>query len=204
MDSYWGNIFHRDEAQQEMHVLLKQIPLFTSLDRRELAAIERLLYRREYAVGEDVFRQGAPGAGMYIVERGSVEIIYQPAGQVLAQLGEGEFFGEIALLNETPRSATARARTPATLLCIFRPDLLSLVERSPRLGVKVLLSLAQIAGHRLVALSDDVQALRDELAALHGGRPEAAWAPAPAGPAPPSQTDRPGGLDNGAPEDSLD
>ncbi len=163
MNSFWGNIFKRED-QQDMYVLLKKVPIFEKMSRRELGAIERIMYRREYRSGEVIFRQGEPGVGMYVVQHGAVSIVFEPTGEVLAELRDGDFFGEIALLNETPRSATAQARTECTLWGLFQPELLDLLGRDPRLGVKLLLPLAQIAGQRLIGSDRQVEALRRELA----------------------------------------
>ena len=163
MDSFWGNIFKRQD-QQDIYTLLKKVPLFGAMNRREMDAVERIMHRRDYRADEVIFRQGEPGVGMYVVQHGLVEIIYEPSGQVLAELRDGDFFGEIALLNETPRSATATATTACTLWGLFQPDLLDLLERDPRLGVKLLLPLAQIAGQRLIRADAQMQALREELA----------------------------------------
>jgi CRP-like cAMP-binding protein len=69
----------------------------------------------------------------------------------------------MALLNETPRSATAVARTDAVLYGLFRPDLLGLVERDPSLGVQVLLRMARVLSERLVQTNDTVRELRERL-----------------------------------------
>jgi CRP-like cAMP-binding protein len=159
--SLWENIFRRESGkEQELHELLGRIPLFERLNRRELQYVARMLYRRRYDAGECIFRQGDIGIGMYVIERGCVEVIYEPTTQLLTELREGDFFGEVALLNETRRSATARARTDTTLLCMLEPDLQALGERSPRLGFKVLLSLARIAGRRLIEISDEYEEMR--------------------------------------------
>ena len=150
MDTFWGNIFRRRAAPDDPLTVLGHIPIFASLSRRQLQAVERILHRRTYSQGEEVFRQGDPGVGMYIVVRGRVLISQDPGAVVLAELGEGDFFGEIALLNETPRSATATALQNTTLFGFFQPDLISILERQPRIGVAVLRSLAEIAGERLV------------------------------------------------------
>ncbi|MFQ5568304.1 MAG: cyclic nucleotide-binding domain-containing protein [Rhodothermales bacterium] len=163
MDSFWGNIFKREAQQHNTRTLLKNTPIFESMNRRELAAVERIMYRREYRAGEVIFQQGEPGLGMYIVQRGTVSIVYEPTGQLLTELGEGDFFGEIALLNETLRSATARAKTACTLWGLFQPELLDLLKRNPRLGVKLLLPLARIAGQRLVRADQQMQSLREEV-----------------------------------------
>ncbi len=162
MDSFWGNIFKRED-QQDTYALLKKVPIFEKMSRRELDAVERIMYRREYRSGDVIFRQGEPGVGMYVVQHGTVSIVFEPSGEVLAELRDGDFFGEIALLNETPRSATAQARTDCTLWGLFQPELLDLLGRDPRLGVKLLLPLAQIAGQRLIRTDVHLQALREEL-----------------------------------------
>ncbi len=161
MRSLWENIFRREGRQeQELHELLVRIPLFERLNRRELRTVARMLYRRHYEAGEYIFRQGDVGIGMFIIERGSVAIIYEPAAQLLTELRDGDFFGEVALLNETRRSAAAQAQSATTLLCMLEPDLEDLGKRSPRIGFKVLLSLSRIAGRRLIAISDEYEELR--------------------------------------------
>ncbi len=162
MDSFWGNIFKRED-QQDTYALLKKVPIFEKMSRRELGAVERIMYRREYRSGDVIFRQGEPGVGMYVVQHGTVSIVFEPGGEVLAELRDGDFFGEIALLNETPRSATAQAKTDCALWGLFQPELLDLLGRDPRLGVKLLLPLAQIAGQRLIRTDEHLQALREEL-----------------------------------------
>ena len=163
MDSLWGNFFRR-EIQQDTHDLLKRIPIFEKMDRRELTSIERIMHKRHYSAQEIVFRQGEPGVGMYVVQSGEVAIVYEPKAQVLAELRDGDFFGEVALLNETPRSATARALTDCTLWGLSRPDLLDVLARNPRLGVKLLLPLAQITGQRLIRADEQMHELREALA----------------------------------------
>lgn len=180
MQSLWKSLVGGPRVTEDD--LLSAIPLFEDLAPRELDAVQRLLHRRDYVAGESVFAQGEPGLGMYIIVRGAVSIQSEPSGRELVELTDGDFFGEIALLNEVIRSATARAKTDCTLLSLFQPDLLGLLDRNPRLGVKVLLALARLVGLRLVEVSDEVDglckerdALRAELDALRAqqdaGRP---------------------------------
>lgn len=177
MRSLWANIFGRGSREErELRELLGRIPLFERLNRRELQAVARILYRRGYDAGEYIFRQGDTGIGMYIIEHGSVAIIYEPTEQLLTELGDGDFFGEVALLNETRRSAAARAETETTLLCMLEPDLEDLGERNPRIGVKVLRSLARIAGQRLIAVSDEYEEMRLRVERQGGPAPDTAEA----------------------------
>lgn len=147
-------------AEEGEEDVLRNIPLFDDLSRRDIAVLQRLLHRREYVAGESVFTQGEPGLGMYIIAKGVVSIQNEPSGRELVQLNDGDFFGEIALLNEVIRSATARAKSDCLLLCLFQPDLLGLLDRNPRLGVKILLSLSRLVGIRLVEVSDELETMR--------------------------------------------
>ena len=162
MSGFWSNIFSKLEAKSSIAELLKAIPVFADLNANEIRDVERILYRRTYAPGEVIFNQGDPGVGMYIVGEGEVEIRTEPENDVLTTLGEGAFFGEVSLLNEVPRSATARAHSPCVLWGFFRPELMDLIERKPRLGVKILLHLAQITGRRLVAVDVELRDLRSQ------------------------------------------
>jgi CRP-like cAMP-binding protein len=165
VDSFWGNIF-RQSDEEPVHALLRDIPLFDGLSAGELADVAAILHRREYDAGEVLFRQGNPGVGMYIVREGAVEILDETTGDTLAELSDGDFFGEMALLNETPRSATAVARADSVLYGLFRPDLLGLVERDPSLGVQVLLRMSRVISERLVHTNDTVRELRARLQEL--------------------------------------
>ena len=165
MTSLWASLLRRPSGDPEDD-LLSAIPLFEDLTPREIDAVQRLLHRRDYVAGESVFVQGEPGLGMYIISRGAVSIQSEPSGRELVELSDGDFFGEIALLNEVIRTATARAKTDCTLLSLFQPDLLGLLERNPRLGVKVLLSLARLVGMRLVEVGAESEAHVRECDAL--------------------------------------
>jgi CRP-like cAMP-binding protein len=162
LDSFWGNIF-RQTDEESVYTLLREIPLFDDLPRGELSKVKAILHRREYDPGEVLFHQGNPGVGMYIIQEGTVEIVDETTEDTLAELTDGDFFGELALLNETPRSATAVPRTESVLYGLFRPDLLGLVERDPSLGVQILLRMAQVISERLVQTNETVRALRERL-----------------------------------------
>ena len=172
MQSLWKSLLGGPGASE--NDVLQTIPLFEELSSRELDAVRRLLHRREYVAGESIFVQGEPGLGMSIIERGAVSIQSEPSGRELVELTDGDFFGEIALLNEVIRTATARAKTDCTLLSLFQPDLLALLDRNSRLGVKVLLALARLVGLRLVEVSDEVEDLTRECEQLRARLGDAA------------------------------
>ena len=170
MTTTWARIFgyKSDHKQEDVSTidLLARVPLFEDLSRRELAAVERILHRRHYIRGEMIFRQGERGMGMYIVQQGRVAITSEPENHELFELKDGDFFGEVALLDESPRSATATAKTDCSVFGFFQPDLFGLIARDSRLGVKIVLRVARLVGQRLRQANDRGQALTLELEAL--------------------------------------
>jgi CRP/FNR family cyclic AMP-dependent transcriptional regulator len=165
--NFWRNIF-RSSALKEgtAEHLLSLVPAFTQLTVRELRQISAIVHRREYQNGEFIFYQGDPGLGMYVIEGGIISIVVIDEKQEqkeLTKLGEGDFFGELALLDEGPRSACAIARTPCKLIGFFRPDLFELIRKYPELGLKVVLKLAEMLGERLRATDNELMRLRSEL-----------------------------------------
>ncbi|NIS38587.1 cyclic nucleotide-binding domain-containing protein [Candidatus Saccharibacteria bacterium] len=167
MDSFWSNIFkERTKEERGIYDILRNVPLFEDLTKKELAAVERILYRRQYQAGEVIFHQGDPGLGMYIIEAGTVTVILEPAQQVLAELRDGEFFGELALLDESPRSATVTTQTDCKILGFFQSELFDLLSRNPKLSVKIVMKLARIIGERLKKSNQQMQDLRKEIQTL--------------------------------------
>ena len=167
----WANLFKLDFARDPEEAaaveVLKKIPLFEEIGNREIAAITRLLHKRTYQADEYVFQQDDPGLGMYIILHGSVAILTEPSRQPLAELRDGDFFGELALLDELPRSASAKATAPSTILGFFQPDFFSLLDRHPRLGIKIVLRLARMVGRRLRATVEQTKAMQRELGLEH-------------------------------------
>jgi CRP-like cAMP-binding protein len=161
----------KETKQAPFRDTLKHIPIFAELSRRELAAVERILHRREFHAGEIIFRQDEPGLGMYIIESGKVTIKTDDDADTVTELSDGEFFGELPLLDGGTRSATALAVTPCRIYGFFQPDLFALIERNPRLGVKLVMSLAAIIGMRLRAANERVQDfMRGGAARPRGGK----------------------------------
>ncbi len=149
----WGNsLFKKKKKQGDILALLRQVPIFTNLKLKELAEVEKIMHRRKYKKSEPIIRMGDPGLGMYIIAKGSVDIIEENekgGSKTLANLEDGCFFGDLALLDESPRSASAIATEECNIIGFFRPDFLDLLDRKPKLGIKVLLSLAKTIGERL-------------------------------------------------------
>ncbi len=165
--SAWRNIFRSNKLKQgTIEHLLSEVPAFGQLTVRELRQIAAIVHRREYRAGEFIFYQGDPGLGMYVIEEGTVAIVLldeKKQQKELTQLGEGDFFGEIALLDEGPRSACAIARTDCKMIGFFRPDLFEVIRKYPQLGLKIVLKLAEMVGERLRATDTELMNLRTQL-----------------------------------------
>jgi ATP-binding cassette subfamily B protein len=129
---------------------LRRVPLFADLPLEALAAITSRLEIERYAPGDTIIRQGDVGDKLYLIDRGQVEISAHDGAspeQHLNTLHEGDYFGEIALLLDIPRTATVRALSPVQVLTLSKADFRLLVERLPviaqRLGPTVQGRLAQ-------------------------------------------------------------
>ena len=152
-DPFWSNIFRRrDKEEADIFDILKKVPIFQDLGRREFNKIESILHRRNWNADEGIINEGDPGVGMYIIVAGEVRITQvgeDGVQQQLATLTGGDFFGEQALLDESPRTASAYANETCRIIGFFRPDLLELIESNPRLGLKIVMRLSQMISVRL-------------------------------------------------------
>jgi CRP/FNR family cyclic AMP-dependent transcriptional regulator len=123
---------------------LKKVPLFEGLDRRELEQIASRMQERRYEAGASVTAEGAGGVGFFVVEEGEADVTV--GGEAKGSIGPGDYFGEIALLTDSIRTATITARTD--MLCYgmtpweFRP----LVESNSEIAWKLLTAMAQKLG----------------------------------------------------------
>lgn len=158
----WESIqLTHDRDEDDILKLLHSIPVFESIPDRGLKLIRSLCHIRYYKEDEHVFRTGEPGVGMYIILEGNVEI-YRNEGdsrREYAMLESGDFLGELALLEDMPRSASARATSYSRLLGFFRPDLTSLISRKPRLANIVLMNIARLLGRRLIRTNEQLEML---------------------------------------------
>ncbi|MBI4279525.1 MAG: cyclic nucleotide-binding domain-containing protein [Armatimonadetes bacterium] len=120
---------------------LKRVPLFTGLPEQDLERIAGTVKERQYAAGEEIVQQGRPGFSFFMILDGGVEV--RRDGHVLRALEPGEFFGEIAVLDDAPRSATVVATRPTTCLAITRKDLVDILKAYPEIAVRMLGVLAR-------------------------------------------------------------
>lgn len=177
MNYIWDNIFKRLQQEQDITTVLSKNILFKNLKKRELAFIKNIVHVRKYRSGETIFRQSENGVGMYIIVKGTVDISiiddvltedrYSEKEVVVTRLEQGDFFGELSLVEENSvRSATAIASTETILIGFFKPDLLEILERSPTTGVKVVFRLAEVLGRRLKETTEKISQLKKEVRLL--------------------------------------
>jgi CRP-like cAMP-binding protein len=121
--------------------LIKRVPLFAKCSKAELRRIASIADEIDLAAGRVVIREGRRGSEFFVLIEGAVEVT---AGEKrIRTLRGGDFFGEIALVSDLPRSATVTAATPLRVLVITRQGFRRLLEDSPGIQLKILQTLAE-------------------------------------------------------------
>ena len=154
LEVFWGNIFNNKDRQKKKTEIefLRDIPFFSNLSKKQVIQVEQILHKRFYSEGECFFELNQPGAALFIVESGKVGIeIPNTEGPpiLVAELNTGDFLGELALLDNSPRSATARALEPTMAFSLFRSDLQQFIEGEPEISSLIFQSLSLFVGERL-------------------------------------------------------
>jgi len=114
---------------QSILPILQKIPIFESLDQRVHKQIIDNITLQYYPVDYELFKQGDAGAEMYIIKSGKVQIIKD--GNEVAVLGDHDFFGELALVSDEPRNASAKILENSEILILKRSDLGLLLANNP-------------------------------------------------------------------------
>jgi CRP-like cAMP-binding protein len=120
--------------------VLKRVPLFSGLDDRELQEIAAQMRERRFAAGNTVTQEGAGGAGFFVVEEGEAGVTV--AGEQRGSIGPGDYFGEIALLTGSDRTATITAKTDMVCWGMTPWDFRPLVESNSAIAWKLLTAMA--------------------------------------------------------------
>ncbi|MBP7527658.1 MAG: Crp/Fnr family transcriptional regulator [Syntrophorhabdaceae bacterium] len=124
---------------------LRTVNLFSDLKDNELETISRILYVHSYQRGQLIFQEGENGDALFVVLKGRVKVcLYDEEGReyVLDIIGKDGFFGELALIDDLPRSANAIAMETADLLVVRRSDFVKLLMENPSISVNILRVLA--------------------------------------------------------------
>jgi CRP/FNR family cyclic AMP-dependent transcriptional regulator len=136
-------------ARDEKLELLRRIPLFSGFDKRRLERLGMLADEVDVPAGKQVMRQGEIGSDMMVIVAGRVAV--ERDGQRLNTLGAGDFFGEIALLDGGPRTATVTTEEPSRLLVLTHREFHALMDEFP-----------EVAGQVLTALADRIRRLEPD------------------------------------------
>jgi CRP/FNR family transcriptional regulator, cyclic AMP receptor protein len=121
--------------------LLKRVPLFAQCSRKELEEIGKIADEIDFRTGKELTREGAPGREFFVLLDGTAEVT--KGKRKVRKLSGGDFFGEIALLSDVPRTATVTTASPTRALVITERSFKRLLEQSPTIQLKVLRALAE-------------------------------------------------------------
>lgn len=149
---HWLQRGRRQEVMEDnLESLLRNTPLFAPLNDNELAALQASISYRVFPAGVSVVTQGEPGESLFIIAGGQVQVTVgerNRAGNEIARLGVGDYFGEISLLTGAPRSAHVRTITECTLIEVDKDALLPILSARPELGE----ALAEVEARRQIEM----------------------------------------------------
>ena len=171
-DGTWGAIFDRkSKAKVERSIIdvLREVPVFEGLNNREIQNIARIAYQRHYSAGEVIIHEGQNAAGMYIMVDGQAEVTKAlEDGTILhlTTLENSGLFGDVGLLDSSPRTATVKAIRDSSIIGFFRPELLELMNSNPRLASKVIFKLGQILTARFQFIHEEFEKAQAEIGRL--------------------------------------
>jgi CRP/FNR family transcriptional regulator len=134
------------EGEQTVLELLKSVPLFSDLDEPELERFSHVAVPRSFPAGTRVFHEGDSSDACYIVRKGNFRVTQEHSDGraiTLATLGQGEIFGELAMLDGDTRSASAEALTDGELLALPAGDVRALLVRHPEIALKLVAGLVR-------------------------------------------------------------
>jgi CRP-like cAMP-binding protein len=126
---------------------ITRVPLFGRLSKRELARVAQLADEVDLPAGKTLTKEGSHGSQFFVLLEGSADV--QREGQWIATMQGGDFFGEIALVTDVPRTATVTTTSPVRALVITDRDFRSLLHESPAIQGKVLEAIASRLAHSL-------------------------------------------------------
>ena len=164
-DAIWHKISKRKEEEVSIETILKNSPVFDGLKTSEISFVSKMVYLRKYSRDEIIFYEGQPGVGLYIIKNGRVRIRRYSDGieNTLSVLTAGDFFGELSLFDESPRSADAISETDNTeIICFFKPELLQILDKKAKVGAKILFNCIKIISERLRLANEKLKELSDK------------------------------------------
>ena len=156
--------------------ILKKVPIFNSLNDRELERLSKIFKEVSFPTGAEIIREGETGEQMFILKEGTVDISKtltlkvsrREFGQkektfIRLSAENGAFFGEMGMLEENFRSATVSAVTNCKLFTVEKVDFINFCEKEPSIGFRVVTNIARIISSRLRKTNEDVLKLTTAL-----------------------------------------
>lgn len=161
-----GAALRRVYKRRMVECTLARVPILGQLFPMERLALANLLRPVHTPRGETVIRQGTPAEALFLIESG--QVVVEQSGTTIATLGEGDFFGEMALLTSKPHRATVRALTPTTLLTLPAEDFQRLIEQRPDLEAQLRTVVEKRLRNSAAMQGDENRARELELAVSKG------------------------------------
>jgi CRP-like cAMP-binding protein len=124
---------------------LAKVPLFKALKGRQLESLAKTMVSQEYGVDQNIVTQGESGVGLFVIVSGGADVIHVRADgtrAVVNVLGPTDFFGELALLAEGPRTASVVAKEPTQCFVLTRWNFLAVLKRDADMAISILEELA--------------------------------------------------------------
>jgi CRP-like cAMP-binding protein len=121
--------------------LLRGIPLFANCSKRDLNSVSAIADEIDLNEGKELTRQGKPGREFFVLVEGTADVVKN--NRKISTLKAGDFFGEIALVSDAPRTATVRASSPVRALVVTERNFKRLLDEQPEIERKVLTALAE-------------------------------------------------------------
>ena len=132
-------------AAKDVAARLAKVPIFSGCSQRELAAIARVIRPIDHDAGAVIAVEGQPGAGLFVIDSGEADVTI--GGRKINHLGAGDFFGELALLDGGPRTATVTAATDIKLLALTEWVFRGLLIEHPTIALRTLEAMASRLRH---------------------------------------------------------
>lgn len=145
--------------------VLSTVPLFSQVGRSDLERLARISTERSYSSGTNIVTEGEVGVAMFVISDGSVEVVKNDGGNEVKidELRRGGFFGDMALFENFPRSATVRATSDVTCLALTEWDVHAELRETPAVSIQMLKALVR----RLRSVTDELAQLKGESAGAH-------------------------------------
>ncbi len=141
-----------DSEQKAVIPLLQQVPIFSSLDKKGLSNIAKVAGKKTYKSGETIEKQGDKALSFFLILDGGVDV--RRGGKKLAKLGKGQFFGEMALFDEQPRSADVIAVEDTTCILLTSWNFAGVMSSNPQISRVIIQELVRRLRETDQALSE--------------------------------------------------